>query len=262
MPITIPPPLLSAFPPDGEAALRSLAARVDDAMLQEIAEADYGHRADETFERLVPLRGGTGYGELLDFQVREVLDLIRWSEPEHADWKPGGTGERGHRMRAFACALLLRTAGEPANALYSEGENTTLIQLVTSALTLGGTLPHEVACLITWRLQRLDDGEDAPFFAFALLVLATLLRHDREIGEPVLAEAAEWVIGLEAAGRAAVHRCAPGPEGSFLLGLSYFDLRHSAWRALAERLSHEATAMPPGAARDCLHLVADSVTGA
>ncbi|HET6762200.1 MAG TPA: hypothetical protein VFH27_00980 [Longimicrobiaceae bacterium] len=260
MPISVPAPLLAAFPPDADAALRSLAAQVDDAMLREIAEADYGHGADETFERLIPLRAGCGYGDLLDFQVREVLDLMRWSEPDHSDWKPGGTGERGHLMRSFACALLLRAAGEPANALYTDGENTTLVQLVTSALTLGGTLLRRVACLITWRLGMLDDGEDAPFFAFALLVLGTVLRREAAIDEPALAGAAEWLIGLEAAGRAAVHPCAPGPEGSFLLGLSYFDLRHSAWRALAHRLSGEAQAMPPGAARDWLQLVAGSVS--
>jgi hypothetical protein len=261
MPISIPVPLLAAFPPDADAALRSFAARVDDAMLQEIAEADYGHRADESFARLVPLRAGNGLEAPLDYQVREVLELIRWSEPEHTDWKPGGTGERGHWMRAFACALLLRTAGAPANALYTDGENSTLVQLITSAFTLGGTLPRKVASLLTWRLGTLEDGEDAPFFTFALLVLATMLRREAEIGEPALAEAARWVMDVEAAGRAAADPCMPGPAGVFLLGLTYFDLRHSAWRALARDLAREAEALPPGEARDWLLLIAGSVTG-
>src|SRR5262245_2436176 len=106
-------------------------------MLREIASADYGMDADAHLDALLRIRDRGEAPAPMNWEPKEVLELIRWSEPEDPNWRPGGTGIRGHVMRAFVCAALLRAAPEPANHGYFDGENQTIAQLLASALVLG-----------------------------------------------------------------------------------------------------------------------------
>lgn len=251
---SLPPALAAAFPPSPDALLDLLRPRVDDGMLREIARADYGVDEDA---HLAALRGIRDAGEVpapMAWEPKEVLELIRWSQPEDPDWKPGATGRRGHLMRAFACAALLRAAAEPENDGYFDGENATLAQLVDSALVLGGDVREAAARFLTWRTPRMGVDEERPFFAFALLVLAVLLRGGR-LPDAALADAAAWVVAEEAEERTAPCARLPPNAGGWLLGLTLFDARDAVWRALAERLIREAEVIPPGAARDRLEEV-------
>jgi hypothetical protein len=254
--LPIPPDLLHAFPPSPNALLDLLRARIDDSMLLEIARADYGMDADEHLAAVRAIRDTGAVPAPMGWVPQEVLELIRWSEPGDPEWKPGSTGERGHLMRAFACAALLRAAAEPENAL--DGENATLAQLVASTLVLGEDAQEAAARFLVWRIPALQPEEERPFFAFALLFLAVLLRSGRLDGD-ALAAAGEWVMAVEEAEAQAMHPHVPTPAGPWLLRLSYFDLRHSVWRSFARRMLTEAAALP-NPARETLQLIALSLT--
>src|SRR6266852_3913871 len=99
--------LLAPLHPDESALTPLFLANFDEAMLREIAAADYGWKADECYALLQPiLKAGLVAAD--DFNLREVLELIRWSEPEDPAWSPGGQGLRGHWMRLFACTAMVR----------------------------------------------------------------------------------------------------------------------------------------------------------
>src|SRR5436305_280319 len=108
----LPPALLAVFPPSADRLLDVARQQVDDGMLREIAAADYGRDVDIHLAALRPIRDQGIVPAPLGWHPGEVLELIRWSDPEDPAHKPGATGRRGHQMRAFACAALLRTAME------------------------------------------------------------------------------------------------------------------------------------------------------
>lgn len=251
----MPPALPAAFPPAPDALLHLLRARVDDGMLREIARADYGMDEEEHLAALLPIRDRGEIPPAMGWEPKEVLELIRWSEPEDPEWKPGFPGTRGHLMRAFACAALLRAAAEPGQIGYHSGENSTVAQLLASALALGADVQEAAARFLAWRTPRLEPEEERPFFAFGLLVLATLLRDGR-MDDDTLAVAADWVIAEEAEECAAMGPCLPANPDGWLLGLTWHNQKDTVWRHLAERLGREAEAMPPGPARDRLLEVA------
>ena len=142
---------------------------IDEGMLAEIAAADYGWKAEE---QLPVLRRIRDTGELPEaiLEVQEVLELIRWSEPEDPEWKPGSTGERGHWMRLFACAVLVRAGAREADRRYFTSEHDTLIQLVESARRLGAE--PEARELLEWRYESgRGDFETPEYLALAIRLL-------------------------------------------------------------------------------------------
>ena len=256
----LPPELAAAFPPAPDALLELLRRQVDDGMLREIARADYGMDEDAHLAALLPVRDRGELPAPMRWEPKEVLELVRWSEPDDPAWKPGSPGTRGHRMRAFACAALLRAAAEPENAGFFDGENSTLAQLLASALVLGADAQEAAARFLTWRTPRMAHHEDRPFFALGLLVLAVELRGGR-LPDGALAAAADWVVAEEAEERAAQHPYLPVNSEGWLLGLTWHDLRDTVWRALAGRMGEAAGALPPCPARDRVEEVALRVMG-
>lgn len=141
-------------------------------MLTEIAEADYSTDIAEHLAALLPTRD-SGVMPPLAWHPVEVLGLIRWSEPGEADWKPGAAGERGHVMRAFACAVLLRMAAEAENQDHDFSENDTLIQLIDSAMALGPEVTEAAARFVAWRRSLLpDDTWNHLVFDLGLILLS------------------------------------------------------------------------------------------
>jgi hypothetical protein len=205
-------------------------------MLEEISRADYGMDADEHLAALIPIRGEMRVPTPMHWEPREVLELIRWSQPEDPGWKPGSTGARGHIMRAFCCAALLRAGAEPANVGYLIGENQTVIQLIESALFLSNGLPEATARFLTWRFPQMrSDDDERPFVAFGLVALAVLLGHASLAASDVDA-LADFVEEAEADIRDPMRVCTADMfRGSFLTA-THFNLRHAAWLALAARL--------------------------
>jgi hypothetical protein len=241
-----------ARPPDpaADALLELLRTQVDDDMLREISEADYGHAAEL---HLSALRAIHATGEIpapLPWQPKEVLELIRWSEPEDPAWKPGATGERGHRMRAFACAALLRAAADPAEALYADGENQTLAQLVASVMTLGEAAQRAALRFMDWRVDTVAAGGELPFFRLAQLILAVQVAEpDARVGR-LAAQLTEDV----AAERAEVAPCLANDR--WLLGLTFHQIRLGVWVRLTHQLLERSAGIADADARAAVEEVA------
>jgi hypothetical protein len=215
---------------------------VTNDMLEEISQADYGMGAEAHLAALVALRDEMHVPAPMPWEPKEVLQLVRWSQPDDPNVQNASTGERGHTIRAFCCAALLRAAAEPANEGYFDGENSTLIQLIESALSLERGLPELAGRFLTWRIPRMrTDDEESPLFAFGLLALAGLIRPQPLVASDV-DELVSFVENVEADLRDPTGACTREMfEGSSFLACTNFDLRHAAWRGLAVRLR---SAMP------------------
>lgn len=183
-------PSLENLDPSDEPLLSIVFQHVDDAMLKEIAEADYGLGVDEHLQALKEIKAGA-IPAPMQWEPKEVLELIRWSEPDDPKWSPGSTGERGHWMRLFACTVLLRAAAEPENDGYFDGDDSTIIQLVDSALKLGEKTSNAALRFLCWRMRCRDLLEcDRPYYAIAILLVAVLLAKWTQPMEQELVETA------------------------------------------------------------------------
>jgi len=230
------PPSLEVFAPSRDELLERVSKLVDDSILREISEADYGRDADAHLPYLRRLRD---QGELppAQWHPREVLELIRWSEPEDPEWKPGSTGRRGHIMRAFSSTALLRMGSEPSNRNYFEGENQTLAQLLVSVDVLGAPLPLSTRRFLAWRLPLFTEhDEERPFFILALLLLA--LNVQPCASESDLQNLLDWLQDDER--RVREWAVLPKESASWLLGITHFNLRHEVWTSMVPRLAGSA----------------------
>ena len=163
---------------------------VDDSMLREIAQADYGMDADAHLRALNAVKTDN-LPVPMPWEPREVLELVRWSEPEDLKWKPSSAGARGHWMRLFSCAVLLRAASESENDGYFLGEDSTIIQRVDSVIMLGKKSSQAALSFLLWcnQYRELHDG-DTGYFAEAILCLAVSLGQcDAEMGHSLIAAA-------------------------------------------------------------------------
>jgi hypothetical protein len=205
-------------------------------MLREIAAADYGWMADECYALLQPILKA----DLVacdDCSLQEVLELIRWSEPDDPAWSPGGQGSRGHWMRLFACTALLRFAPKYKETYGSEYN--TVAQLISSAIELGLPVARAAAGMLAWRFLAYPGhaDEDPAFLAFAILLLAAHLERGEDRGQ-WLKELATWVEDEEARARIATSpwRSSLPNWDEWLLGLTPFNQREAVWRSLAHRI--------------------------
>jgi len=247
----IPAALIVAFPPSADLLLDCARRHIDDGMLMEIARADYGLDVDAHLAALRPIRDQGIIPVPLAWHPGEVLELIRWSDPEDPSWKPGGTGRRGHQMRAFACAALLRAGAEPWNEGYDSAASadSSLAQCLASAKVLGEEMGEAAACFLTWRIPRLQNCSESLLFAVGLLILATRLRSGR-IADPELGNVAEWVLGEDSNYRQTFPSDPDNPEPVA------FSLQSGLWKPLASELTDEAAAIAPEAIRTNLQLCA------
>ncbi|QEG43191.1 hypothetical protein [Roseimaritima ulvae] len=170
---------LDDFKPNCDELLRLVFQHVDASMLQEIAEADYGQDAEEHLEQLRAIKRGK-IPAPMRWEPREVLELIRWSEPEDSTWAPGASGQRGHWIRLFACAVLLRADAEPANEGYFTGQDSTIVMLVDSAIKLGDRTATAALQFLCWRMLAgpLYDWDRSHFAVAILILLVSLGKRD------------------------------------------------------------------------------------
>lgn len=229
---------------DADALVRLVSERIDDGMLREIAGADYGRDIDQ---HLAPLLGLRDFGTIprpLQWEPREVLELIRWSEPDDPEWGPGGHGERGHWMRMFASAQLLRCEFDPANIGQSaDGQNQTLAALLVSLKAVGEGLEPAAAALVMWAIEALEGEtsahevrfDEAAFFGTGLLWL--IVRGGIAVPEEALLALCEWIAACEAIANRRAHAGYGLPQGPFLLSTTNFNINHSKWRELGGDLA-------------------------
>jgi hypothetical protein len=194
----LPPELLAAFPPSANRLLDVARRSMDDWMLREISWADYGMDAEEHFQALRPIRDTGVIPVPLVSPPLEVLCLIRWDDPESLTVTPGMAGERGHQIRTFACAVLLRAAAALGGESGDDMEGYMLGMCLESAKVLGNHWSEATARFLTWQIPRMGRSRDRLAFIFVLLVLATRLRSGR-IADHTLGDTAEWFLTEEEA---------------------------------------------------------------
>lgn len=240
-------PLLLRIGPSETALLDWLTPHIDDSLLGEIAAADYGSEEKEHFEALKSIRDQRRIPIPLRWVPREVLELMRWSEPEDPSWKPGSAGTRGHLIRAYCCTLLLKASGAPEMKLYTSSENDTLIQMIASVLYLGREATEAASRFLCWCLSRLAASDkEYPFFVLGLLLLRAALFMPGENGID-LEVLAEWTIQEERQVRQEQSNLVESDK--WLLGLINFAQKHEAWvRVSEEVLSDPSKEFPEPAA--------------
>jgi hypothetical protein len=177
--------------------------RIDDAMLLEIARADYGDDVELHLEILHQIRAGS-IPAPLQWHPGEVLCLTRWTEWDSLTARDEAIATRNRWMRLFACTVLIWASLEPENYEYqagswdySEGEDSTIIQFLDSALSLGDDVSisqseryaNAALQFLGWRMQSQiqralvdEDFGNCPCYAVAMLLLCVSLnRCDTEL---------------------------------------------------------------------------------
>jgi hypothetical protein len=169
--------------------------RVDDSMLVEIANADYGDDADIHLKALQQIRANQ-ISVPMQWHPGEVLELTRWTEPDNLNGEDKAKNKRGHWIRLFACTVLIWASLEPENYEYNgedwnhiDGEDSTIIQFLDSALKLGEETSLAALQFLSWRMQsqlqralRDEDFGNCPCYAVAMLLLCVSL--NRCVGVP------------------------------------------------------------------------------
>jgi len=241
-----PHAILHAFPPSRTDLFDATRQLIDDGMLREIAEADCGFDADENYEELQRIRDEGIVPHRLQWNPREALELVRWSDPEDAKSYPGSACLHAHQMRAFACATLLLTE------MVDGSDDSTMAQCLASTSALGEAVSQAAARFLTWMLPQ-HESDDRWLFAFGLLALATRLRAGR-FREQDLGEAASWVLAEEAELRRelrsfGLREHAPAP----------FSMTHGLWKPLAADLVQNARGIEDATVRENLELLGSSI---
>jgi hypothetical protein len=248
--VHIPLDLLAKAQPSGDALLDLLRPLIDDSMLREIAEADYGIDVDVHFGQLLLIRDA---GRILDsggWHPSEVLELIRWSQPDDPKWRPGATGTRGHLMRAFACAVLLRSSVAPGCQSYDFAVAQTLYQLLESVASLADDAEQATASFLAWLVERAMLSDRA-ICALAFLSVALSWMRDRWSDEDI-SQLANWVAAEEARTRTAMQEECDPPWSWFW----HQNWRCDDWKSRAQRLLDEAATLRSDGARRSLEELA------
>jgi hypothetical protein len=252
--------LLLSFGPSETALLDWLRPHIDDSFLDEIAAADYGFEWEEHFQALKSIYEQQPIPVPLQWVPREVLNLMRWSEPDDPQYlspPPNSKGRRGHLIRTFCCAVLLQAADNPETLGYIHAENETLVQLVASVLSLGHEASECALHFLCWRVLRLSEEEnETPFFGLALLLLCAALFTPTQDGAD-LSLLADWVLAEET--RVRRRPMAGSKSEEWLLGLTYHDQRHEVWRRLAQEVLLDPIKSFPETAATALGRIAKSL---
>jgi hypothetical protein len=205
--------------------LKWLCDRLDPADLEAIARADYETdrpRHLAALQRIVagdrrPLRP-------LRWHPREVLELVRWSEPGAA-----ATGE--HLRRLFACTVLLSAALEPADRGRTHSFNASLAAATESVVV---AFPERRESFLAL-LDALEARGEALGAERAFLPLARLVASSPSGAPPeALCAEVERADRLASISRAQSAGLAKAPEGpwGWVLGVTAYNQRAKLWRSL------------------------------
>jgi hypothetical protein len=209
--------LIDALNPGADALLRAISAHITDDMLDEIARADYGEEVESHLAALLPIRDEARFIVPMQWCPGEVLELIRYSQPETPDWKPGSPKIRGHWMRAFASAALLRAQFPPWNyGADAARPSVSLIQLTYSLRALPVNFNVEAAQFVAYLMQQSDlEGNDEEVLYYAIALLWFALHLGKPPRDELLVELCEWLVLREAQ----LAEALPGGFDRWLLGI-------------------------------------------
>jgi hypothetical protein len=169
--------------------------RVDDSMLLEIAKADYGDDVDIHLAALHQIRANN-IPRPMQWHPGEVLCLTRWTKWDSLSTQDCAISTRNHWMRLFACTVLIWASLEPENHEHNsgdwnhiEGEDSTIIQFLDSALNLGEDTSLAALKFLGWRMQcqmeraLLDEdfGNCACYAVAMLLLWVSLIDRDSSL---------------------------------------------------------------------------------
>ncbi len=229
--------------------------------LRWIAEADHRRDADENEQQLRRIASSGELPSPLEWCPREVLELTRWDEPSPDEGD--AVFRRRHKLRAFACAALLRSYGDPRNHdHYESGREATALHLLGSIALLEAALPNldrDAAALLTWALPRLaaQDPEDHAFIGLAALWFALGAAWP----DPALLALVEWVMQAEDAVSGRWRKpLGVGAAGPWLLPLTE-PARREAWRRVGVCLPGRLPAQRGAAVREMVGLLVAMMDG-
>jgi hypothetical protein len=178
-------PLANCLEQSDRPLLDLIFEHVDDAMLLEIARCDYGDDVEIHLAALHQIRANK-IPRPMHWHPGEVLCLTGWTEWDSQDER---VSTRNHWMRLFACTVLIWASLELEDDedrdeywYYLDGEDSTIIQLIDSALYLGDDVSIAALKFLGWRMQCQiqralidEDFGDCPCYAVAMLLLCVSL---------------------------------------------------------------------------------------
>lgn len=164
--------------------VNALAQRLDDESLKIIASADYGHRAAEVRVVLERIKSGHARDVLehADFDLREVLELTRWSDADD---------EAAHLRRLFACSCLIVCDG------FGWPLTATMAIAVESALALSAT--DEFLRFVETLVPFDPEAPEAQLPALAGVAMAAARQDKTQVktgATRLLGSAEEWAVPL------------------------------------------------------------------
>lgn len=163
---------LSDFASDASALFDWLRPQVTQAMLESIAEADYGYMAKENLELLVAIVETGHVQHPMHSMLREVLHLTRWAEGDSVD----------HIERAFACSLLCIEFTDCHDGCPIDDGTSTLPILIESCIHLGRPAMERLLGLFVAIVEGHPDHEsgvhDFMIAQYSLLLVAAWLSPD------------------------------------------------------------------------------------
>jgi len=250
--------LFNAFGPDPDDLLRCLSRHVDDDMLEEIAAADYGHDIEQHLVQLRRIRDEGSFETPMDWHPIEVLELIRWSKPEDPKQQPSALGERGHWVRAFACAALLRASAAIEIRHLRNDLNEILIQLINGLCFLGSALDGPASAFLAWLILVFEpdpNAEEIDFLVVGLLWFGLRLRP--AVPDEIIISLAEWVAVRE---QQTAQECGRY-TGNLQLGSIYGSQSQEAWERLGDALCALDLGSRSVAAREWVVLIGSELAG-
>ncbi len=210
---------------------------MNDALLLEVARANYGYHVDEHLRELVQIRDTGDVPVPIPWEPVEVLRLTSYARPDDTQYNQllGIDRMGSHTMRAFACACLLTEATNPLGRDHSDSVEYYLIGLIESAMVLGPDVEYGLIRFLAWGIDHLDTYEDRAPFAYALLVGAAC-RDRNEYPEELLGKLVDWVL-WESARHHRLFNHADWPEfAAWALGQSLSWYSSKLWCSLSHRM--------------------------
>jgi hypothetical protein len=241
--------LLASLEPNAENLLSDISKHISDDMLAEIALADYGQDQEQHLAPLRRLRDTGTFVEPMYWYPCEVLELVRHS-PE------GSIDIKGHWIRAFACAALLRANGEPWN--YSCSSTTyNLILLIKSIQVLPIDFTPQALRMLAYMMSGIDlEGPDEQVIYCGVGLLWLALHLEIPPPDENLIELSAWIVRREAE----IHKTRSWAFDRWLLGIGH-DPPPSPWESLGRDLSELELSHHQRELQDWVKLIGAELSG-
>jgi len=246
--------LFREIDPDPDILLRKLSHHITKKDIEEISNADNGWGLDDNRTILTGIRDTGEVPCPLEWEPKEVCQLVRWNEPAVFDPVQVCNATRDdlqvHRQRAFACAILLRAwLDDSEGRLF--GENQSAAVLLASSLVLREPMVSLATRLIAASAIKpvVCDEEERPVLVLGVLIgilAATELPRNGE----TLCSLVQWIETADTELRESESSLVRSHD--FVLGLTGYHIRHPMWRSLVQHFLIEPQRPHPPEADEIL----------